>query len=481
MSCSTRSAQLREQLGYPVIDADGHNVEYMPTVLEYIAEFGGGKVADRFRKPASFVEYSQDSLPNWYELDEENRRRFRLTRPVWWSVPTCDPKDFATTMLPRLFEERLGEFGIDFAVVYPTRGLAFTDIPDHDARVAACRGLNAYQAEIFAPYAKRMTPAAVIPMVSPTEALEELEFAIGSLGLKTTMMAGHVQRAVAGSSSNGSRSTWIDTLGIDSAFDYDIVWRRCRELHVAPAFHSGSMGWGTRTSPSNYMYNHIGHFAAASEGLCRALWFGGVCKRFPDLPFMFLEAGVGWAVSLLNDLVGHWEKRNGSEIWAYDPDNLDRESFADLFCSYAPDSMLRHIGEIDDVYTRLRPGLEDKNNLDEFANAGCESSNDIVAQFVSSFYFGCEADDPLVGLAFRKELCAGGGPLRATFSSDIGHWDVRRPAEVLEEAWELVDKGLVTEAEFKAFVCGHSAELLTRANGAFFSGTTLEGIEEGCR
>jgi hypothetical protein len=50
------------------------------------------------------------------------------------------------------------------------------------------------------------------------------------------------------------------------------------------------MGWGSRVSVNNYMYNHIGHFAAASEALCKGLFFGGVTKRFPGIKFMFLEA-----------------------------------------------------------------------------------------------------------------------------------------------------------------------------------------------
>ena len=58
------------------------------------------------------------------------------------------------------------------------------------------------------------------------------------------------------------------------------------------------------------MYNHIGHFAAAGETFCKALFLGSVTRRFPDLKFAFLECGVGWACTLYSDLLGHWEKRN---------------------------------------------------------------------------------------------------------------------------------------------------------------------------
>ena len=59
--------------------------------------------------------------------------------------------------------------------------------------------------------------------------------------------------------------TWIDALGVDSAHDYDPVWRRCVELGVSPTFHSNGLGWGSRTSVSNYVHNHLGGFAAAGE------------------------------------------------------------------------------------------------------------------------------------------------------------------------------------------------------------------------
>ena len=46
--------------------------------------------------------------------------------------------------------------------------------------------------EIFREYADRMVPVAVIPMHTPQEAIEELEYAVQTIGLKAVMMAGHV-------------------------------------------------------------------------------------------------------------------------------------------------------------------------------------------------------------------------------------------------------------------------------------------------
>ena len=42
-----------------------------------------------------------------------------------------------------------------------------------------------------------------------------------------------------------------------------------------------------------------------------------------------------------------------------------------------------------------------------------------------------------------------GVKFKAMMSSDIGHWDVTDMNEVVEEAHELVDHGLITEEDFR--------------------------------
>src|SRR5258708_10124659 len=145
-----------------------------------------------------------------------------------------------------------------------------------------------------------MTPAAVIPMHTPEEAIEELEH-VRKRGLKVVMMASMVRRpipAAANAPSAPRFATWLDMLGLDSEYDYDPVWAKCVELGISPTFHSGSRGLGLRVSPTNFVYNHIGHFAAASEAVCKAIFLGGVTRRFPTLKMAFLEGGVGWACGL---------------------------------------------------------------------------------------------------------------------------------------------------------------------------------------
>jgi hypothetical protein len=58
--------------------------------------------------------------------------------------------------------------------------------------------------------------------------------------------------------------------------------------------------------------------------------------------------------------------------------------------------------------------------------------------------------------------------------SDIGHWDVPRFDEPLEEAYELLEKGILDEEQLRDFLFTYPARFLTDANPDFFVGTVLE-------
>jgi hypothetical protein len=93
---------------------------------------------------------------------------------------------------------------------------------------------------------------------------------------------------------------------------------------------------------------------------------------------------------------------------------------------------------------------------------------------VPHFYFGCEADDPINTWAFNTKVNPFGARLNVLFSSDIGHWDVPDVTEVVEEAYELVEKGLISEADFRDFVFTNPISLYAGMNPEFFNGTVVE-------
>ena len=52
-----------------------------------------------------------------------------------------------------------------------------------------------------------MTPAAVVPVHTPQEAIEEATYAVRELGLKVIMIANHVRRPVPGLRARGATPT----------------------------------------------------------------------------------------------------------------------------------------------------------------------------------------------------------------------------------------------------------------------------------
>jgi hypothetical protein len=257
-------------------------------------------------------------------------------------------------------------------------------------------------------------------------------------------------------------------------YDYDPVWQRCVELGVSPTFHTAAMGWTIRQSPSNYVFNHIGMFAIAGEMLALSLFMGGVPQRFPQLRFAFQEGGVAWAAALLANLIGHWEKRNRDAVEHYNPAHLDRAQVASLFEEYGAPRYRERLDQLDAGLRMLSLPDEDPATLDEFARCAISDADDIRDVFTRAYHFGCEADDPMTALAFDPRR-TGGPRLKALFASDIGHWDVPDIREVLPEAWELVEDGDATEADFRALTFEHAVSLWTTTNPSFFDGTSVEG------
>ena len=64
--------------------------------------------------------------------------------------------------------------------------------------------------------------------------------------------------------------------------------------------------------------------------------------------------------------------------------------------------------------------------------------------------------------------------LNAILGSDISHWDVPNMNEVLVEAWEQVERDLLTEQHFHDFAFANTVRLQGGVNPDFFKGTAVE-------
>jgi hypothetical protein len=136
--------------------------------------------------------------------------------------------------------------------------------------------------------------------------------------------------------------------------------------------------------------------------------------------------------------------------------------------------VVERLGELDASLHLLSEPDEDPACLDEFAATGADSVEALARLFAERFFFGCEADDPLNALAYDRAKSPFGLSLHALFGSDIGHWDVPEIGAVLLEAWELVEEGIVSEADFRRFAFASPVALWSAANPRFFEGTAVE-------
>ncbi len=204
------------------------------------------------------------------------------------------------------------------------------------------------------------------------------------------------------------------------------------------------------------------------------MFLGGVTRRFPGLNMAFLEGGSGWACMLYGDLLSHWEKRSRKGLEEVDPRNLDRAVLADLAGKYGSEEFRAALRERDGwPYPddeKLTGGVAD---LDDYAACKIARKEDWRDLFVTPFYFGCEADDPSNVWAFNARANPLGARLNAIFSSDIGHFDVPDMTEVLPEAYEMVEKEVITPADFHDFTFANVVRLFGRQNPRFFEGTRV--------
>jgi hypothetical protein len=188
-----------------------------------------------------------------------------------------------------------------------------------------------------------------------------------------------------------------------------------------------------------------------------------------------MEGGVSWACQMCGDLIEHWEKRRRAglqEPGATDVAELKKliERYGDARLKARADAI---IGSLDvfrpecSVEELSRP----EHVSDDFEAAGIQSKADVRAVFAENFYFGCEADDHATVMAFDPRM---GVRLRPVFSSDFTHFDVPDFADVLPEAHEAVERGYMTDQDFREFTFVNAARLHTRNNPAFFKGTVVE-------
>ena len=149
MSAHRTPEEIRKSLKHPVIDGDGHWVEYPPVFGERMRKVVGDKGADGFIA-------SQRRIPDALSVSIADRKARGTAMEGYWGRQSTNTLDRATAMLPALMHRRLDELGIDFALLYPTYGLTVTALDDAELRQAAARAFNRSYAELYAGHRDRL-------------------------------------------------------------------------------------------------------------------------------------------------------------------------------------------------------------------------------------------------------------------------------------------------------------------------------------
>jgi predicted TIM-barrel fold metal-dependent hydrolase len=472
---ATASSRVRSGLDHPVLDSDGHLLEVTPVLFDYVKDVGGAEMSRRI-EALPLVDPIARWAPATIPIDRRKDRWVEMGH--YWTYPTKNTLDRATAMLPRLLNERLESLGIDFVILYPTEGNLILAIQDDELRQVACRAYNMYASELVAGLDSRMTPVALIPMQTPQEAMDELDYMVGTLGMKAAVFQQFASRPIPDldvEHPGGSCAQRPDYFSIDSAFDYDPVWQKCLDLGVAVTFHGTGTGFApwAKGSISNHVLNRLAMTGISYSRVTASLTLGGVTGRFPELRFAFLENGVAWAATVFTKMLGLYAIRNIAAMDALDPRNLDEPMLYDLVEKYGDARLLKDIDLCRGWLERWR-AADLPASPDDFAVAGVKDPSDFVRLFVEPFFFGCEADDAMNATAFASDVLPFDTKLQAIFGSDIGHFDVPDMETVVAEAHEPVEKGAISPEDFRDFVFANGVRLHGTVNPAFFEGTSVE-------
>jgi len=166
--------------------------------------------------------------------------------------------------------------GLEYAVLYPTKGLRIGNISHPDWACVVSRAYNNWLYERYLKESPRLKGVALLPLQDVEEAIKELRRAVQELGMLGAMLP--------------SRGLPLD-LGHRA---YWPVYAEAERLGCAIAVHGGCHhGMGLDTFETFVPIHALGHplsLVIAFTGMV----YHGVLNEFPRLRVGFLEGGAGW-------------------------------------------------------------------------------------------------------------------------------------------------------------------------------------------
>ena len=263
---------------FPVIDADGHVIEDIKQLREFL--------------PGAFQK-------------EDGKREYVLFPRDGWMRGALSPRQREHPDAERWIKF-LDHCGISTTVLYTSAGLSIGLIHDADWAVIMARAYNDWLHQYFLRVNPRFKGVALLAIQEPQEAAKELERCVRDLGMVGGMLAAVM---------NPMRGYGLP--------QFDPIFAAAECLNVPLGVHAGSaaeLGLDHFTSFAGvYPLSHP--FAQMQQ--LTSMMIHGVFERFPKLRVVFLESGCGWVPYLMDRLEESFEHRTNR--WPHQPTRSPRE------------------------------------------------------------------------------------------------------------------------------------------------------------
>jgi uncharacterized protein len=256
---------------YPVIDCDGHLIESISELAEFMdADLRASVLSPRRNREGIFPGLDGFHGPRLGSQDNEVREYVTASDHRKGSG-----EDFLA------FVDRAG---LEQAVIFTSEGLSVGYIQQAEYAVRICRIYNDYVHDRYRRVSDKLFPMALIPFQDPAAAVQELRRVVKDLGFVGAM---------------------IPSTGLPLHLGHEYYWpiyEAAQDLDCALGVHGGSAkGFGMDSFSVFRATAGMHHSIPLLIGLS-ALHGHGVLDRFPELRVGFFEGGCAWLVCLLDRL-----------------------------------------------------------------------------------------------------------------------------------------------------------------------------------
>jgi uncharacterized protein len=202
------------------------------------------------------------------------------------------------------------EMAIDYAILFPTPMLVLGTTPDSELEVALARGYNRWLVRNVLPCSDAIKSMLYLPLSNPDASVSFIEEFADEPGV-----VGFLVTAVRYQPIHENRF-----MKVFAALD---------ERKLPIAFHSAP-NWGERSFEqlNKFIGVHALGFPFYAMLQLTSLVYNGIPARFPDVPVLFMEAGISWLAFLSGRLDNEYRLRSSeAPLLTRMPSDYIREFF----------------------------------------------------------------------------------------------------------------------------------------------------------